>query len=52
MDPNVVVGSVIVCVALVANIILVCVSKKTIDRVASKRLHSVRDIVREMNNER
>ncbi|MFT5241847.1 MAG: hypothetical protein ACI9OU_001675 [Candidatus Promineifilaceae bacterium] len=52
MDPNTLIGLVIVVVAVTTICCLVFWSYRTIERIADKRLQSVRDIVRDLNDER
>jgi len=52
MNTTILVGCILVAAALVVMVLLVLWSRRTINRIARERLHSARDIVRELNNDR
>jgi hypothetical protein len=50
MDFDTVVGVILVVASLVAIGALVCWSRRTINRIADKKLESARDIIRDLRN--
>jgi len=51
MDPNVVIGTVLILAALAAMVYLTVWSRRSIDRIAENRNRSAREIIKDRGNE-